>query len=356
MHSRALLSSLLMIASTSGFAKDASDKAFEDAAEKTRVAIFAAAPTRQACLEVSRHPKGKSSVYDKTLVKLLTDVTQGFRSGDATLIERHLHPRVAAGGTALEMTLSAANMLGKPIDASVARVWALNGVEDPKTALGSPLPCADEPVSIVPIHGYNLQFGAWIDLLGPAELGRALVVIVPSSGSWRVGHMHLQRWTTNGRDFNALADEARQDAAKSPLAAWIKLDVTGKLLSGSRHFVWNLQSEATRLRDSLGSSEQFLQDIAARVPGKTLVFAGSVLTASGPGLLLRIRYPKDARAETTRRGCWETGTALAKDAWFKRLAGLKCDFVMEGDPVDREGPLGGIYLTRADLAKPFKGK
>jgi hypothetical protein len=323
---------------------------FERRATNLGEKLFSPHTNQAACIEVSRDLKGNVKNLDKGLSKALRDTLKAIATTDAPLLDKHLHRKIATGNMALEMLLSINNAFGKPVEASVARVWAINPA-DTRASVA----CPGEPLEVFPIYGYTPQFAVWIDLMGGQELGRFLMILVPTMEDWRIGFMSMHRWTLGGKDFEAIAREAEEfQSRKDFLPAWILWDLSAKLLAGNLHFTWTRHTTALARRDAVGTPETFTREIASLLPGHQLTQATSALTAEGPALVVRLRLPPKTKGDKTRAICHKIGQQFLKESWFKPLSGIRCSYNSEGEPLDREGKLGGLYLSREALTKGEK--
>ena len=78
----------------------------------------------------------------------------------------------------------------------------------------------------------------------------------------------------------------------------------------------------------------------------TVLFVNSIFTPDGVGILLRLHLAKELSGKDLTRTCSSLLAAFKQQQWFANFRGIKCSFVVKGEPTDREGVLGGIYMPR----------
>src|SRR5690606_13636117 len=126
------------------------------------------------------------------------------------------------------------------------KLWALNTVDGSTKALH----CDEGRLNLYPLYGYPLQFGVWLQIMGQKELGRIYMTIVPADGKWNVGSLNAQQWTHEGKDFATWTEEAlKLSRMGHKPAAWVKFDVSAKLLDGGGFVDIEMRNEVLAARD-----------------------------------------------------------------------------------------------------------
>ena len=91
-------------------------------------------------------------------------------------------------------------------------------------------------------------------------------------------------------------------------------------------------------------TEQWQEKITKIASKHEVISVSSILTPDGIGILLRLHLAKALSGRDLNRTCRDLLTVFKQQQWFKGLRGIKCSFVIKGEPTEREGALGGIYM------------
>jgi len=318
--------------------------------EDLRKRLFADSVTQASCASITTGPKGNLMKVESDLDRFIANLLDSLQKRDVTNLLRFFHPRLGVRPIVIEAQLHGIERIyGKPIDWSIRDLWALNSVD------GSTKGLACGPgLNVYPLYGYPLQFGLWLQAMGPKELGRIYMGIVPANGRWNIGSFHVQQWTHSGREASSWAEEAARDVvAKEPMAAWAKFDLARKLASGGGFVELAATSEALALRDQQMTEDQWKNEIttaiAASAKDREIAHVSTMLADGGVGILIRFRTNRDLALSEIKSSCAAIGKDLAARSWSNRLAGLRCSWILPKEGADKDGVLGGIYYSFASL-------
>lgn len=307
-------------------------------------------PKVPACVVADRGPGISVEKVDLKLDQFLEAILSNLRHEEHQKFREMFHPRAKAPHDIGEKIFAnIKNTYEKPWQFSVFRLWALYDAEASKEHIPCP---GDEGVTLTTRYGYPLQFGLWLQVMGQNELGRIFVAVVPDrTGAWKIGGWHFQQWTHQGKDSSQLVQEAlAAENNKDIITAYVKLDVAQKMLFGGEFLTYPVKEEILKHRASLLKSEDWLERVKNVSKNPEVVYAGTALGKDGIGYLLRQRVPGELTVEDLRKKCDYLASNLREAKWIhEQTGGLKCEFLMPGETLEREGKLGGFYLTRQDI-------
>lgn len=307
-------------------------------------------PKVPACVVADRGPGISVEKVDLKLDQFLEAILSNLRHEEHQKFREMFHPRAKAPHDIGEKIFAnIKNTYEKPWQFSVFRLWALYDAGASKEHIPCP---GDEGVTLTTRYGYPLQFGLWLQVMGQNELGRIFVAVVPDrTGAWKIGGWHFQQWTHQGKDSSQLVQEAlAAENNKDIITAYVKLDVAQKMLFGGEFLTYPVKEEILKHRASLLKSEDWLERVKNVSKNPEVVYAGTALGKDGIGYLLRQRVPGELTVEDLRKKCDYLASNLREAKWIhEQTGGLKCEFLMPGETPEREGKLGGFYLTRQDI-------
>ena len=211
--------------------------------------VFPETPKSRTCLALSKKASNVKSENNKSktqqftssyayiddgLNTLIENLVEGINNKDHFALKKLFHPRLAIStGAVKQVMIKIEGNLSADIEASPENLWALYNKEGTATFID----CPNDQIKISPLYGYDLQFGLWISILGPRNIGKVYVDIVPSNGHFYIGAFHFQMWTHNGKDFMGWVKEADTDyKSKKYMAAFIKYDIAKKLIYGKTFY------------------------------------------------------------------------------------------------------------------------
>ena len=236
-------------------------------------------------------------------------------------------------------------VLGAPLEVSLFRLWE---IANPNEGIEGLLCDEDKTYKVNPHYGYKQQYIAWFGVLGRKELGRLFVTIVKNEGKWNFGFFHFHKWTHMEKDYEAWIKDGNEDIlGKLDMAAYIKYSVAQKLLAGNPHFQIEKRLELDRFIKENVSKEEWLSNIRNIFSGQTILTADSVFAGSGVGVMIRFEIKKELSTVQIREHCTNQLEKLKKLTWFSSIDGIKCSYVVLGEPKDKEGQLGSIYLEKS---------
>lgn len=275
------------------------------------------------------------------LNQLIAAIVTAIRSEDHKGLRKLFHPRLQRGDLDLTEFFTRLRFVYRtPLTLNVTRLWEL------RTAQAvTELHCAADTLYLKPLYGYDLQYFLWLSVVGKKELGRVIVPLVNSKGKWVIGALHTRQWTHLGFDFNDWLGKAMR-YQHEPMYAWALLDITRKLMRDSPFIRFPQLTALAKAQQQLVPSKQWQQKIKAIAAPHAVIFVNSIFTLGGVGILLRLHLPQALSGKDLSRTCRTLLATFQKQKWFKHFSGIKCSFVVKGEPTDREGVLGGIYMPQ----------
>jgi hypothetical protein len=325
----------------------ASSYAEDDTVEIMRKKLFADALDKPACLTFPKNLKDDAKLIDPKLAQFLKNLTTGFQSSSAKVLQPLFHPKLQTTvGQINEILASQKATLGAPIEASVFMLWALNTVDGSPT----PLNCGgveNSTITVQPQFGPNLQIGVWLQLMGQNELGRVFSILINKNNEWYLGSLHYHQWTHSGKNYEQWYALGKADfEANLKPAAYVKLDIARKLLDGRDQFQLGIHQEMVQFQESVLTITAFEKDMRDILKDWNITSMSSILAKNGAGIAFRIELPQEISANALKADCAKMATVLAAQKWFQKLDGFKCSYLMKGEDPTREGKLGGLYLPR----------
>ena len=311
------------------------------AAPSTPTASPTPAPVARICRPLPNLSMTSFAEVEPALNKLIASLLTAINKENRKALHALLHPRLQRLGTDLETFFTRLRFIYRtPWTINVTRLWELR----PANTVNE-LYCAADTLYLKPLYGYELQYFLWLSVVGKKELGRIIVPLVKSRGKWVIGALHTRQWTHLGLDFNDWLSKAMQ-AQHVPMQAWALFDITLKLLQDSPFMRFPQLIALRKAQQQVMSSAQWQAKIIQTARKHEVIFVNSIFTPDGVGILLRLHLAKVLSGRDLNRTCRDLLAIFKQQQWFKSFRGIKCSFVVKGEPPDREGALGGIYLPR----------
>ena len=278
--------------------------------------------------------------------KLITAIVTAIRAENVKALHTLLHPRLQRRDIDLGAFFTRLRFIYRaPWTLNVTRLWELRPAQSV-----AELHCAADTLYLKPLYGYELQYFLWLSVVGKKELGRVIMPLVNNKNKWVIGALHTRQWTHLGLDFNDWLEKAMR-AQSEPLYAWALFDITQKLLQDSPFMRFPQRHALHRAQQAVLPSAKWHTKIKKTAAPHRVIFSNSILTPAGIGILLRLQLAQELSGKDLNRTCQTLLTSFKKQPWFKNFHGIKCSFVVKGEPTDREGVLGGIYLPRQEASK-----
>jgi hypothetical protein len=176
--------------------------------------------------------------------------------------------------------------------------------------------------------------------------------VVPSEGRWYLGAWHFQQWSHAEKDYVAWIEAARKaKQAKAIEASFVMYDIARKLISNNRFL--ELADEAPLLKEQgeTMSESAWQTSMRAVLKDYDVIHVSSLLADDGPGLLIRFRIAEEMSAVAIRNHCQTVTKLFLEQKWYGDfMGGIKCSYVIKGEPEDKEGALGGMFISKADAS------
>ena len=306
--------------------------------------------------------------------QLIKDILAAISKEDTQALHALLHPRLQRRGVDLGAFFNRLRFIyNAPWTVNVTRLWELR----PAQAVDE-LHCEADTLYLKPMYGYELQYFLWLSVVGKKDLGRVIVPLVKRNkqeakglsgvkqskqeakglstaqrskketrpahkAQWVIGALHTRQWTHLGLDFNDWLGKAMQ-AQQQPMQAWALFDITQKLLQDSPFMRFPQREALYKAQQQIMPTTQWQEKIKNIAKQHEVLFVNSILTPNGIGILLRLHIAKALSGRDINRTCRDLLAVFKQQQWFKGFSGIKCSFVIKGEPTDREGVLGGIYV------------
>ena len=297
------------------------------------------APVERTCRPLPNSSVTSFAEVDPAVNKLIAAILVAIKKEDNKALHALLHPRLQRHGTNFGAFFTRLRFIYRaPWTVNVTRLWELRPAQSVDE-----LHCVADTLYLKPMYGHALQYFLWLSVVGKQELGRIVVPLVEYRGKWLIGALHTRQWTHLGLDFNDWLGKAMQ-AQSTPMLAWALFDITQKLLQDSPFMRFPQRIALHKAQQQIMPTAQWQQKILKIASQHEVIFVNSILTPDGIGILLRLHIAKALSGRDIDRTCRDLLANFKQQQWFKGLRGIKCSFVIKGEPTDREGALGGIYV------------
>jgi hypothetical protein len=311
--------------------------------EVIRKKIFPDGSAGRDCKIMSKDPKGIVEA-DSSLTLFIQSLVRSIKTGDAKALQVLFHPQLKVRTPQAQGALTSIQRIsGDKIDATLFRAYGINSLD----GLTTPIECADDGLLVHPLFSHPFQVGLWVQVMGADEITRVYAVLVPTKDKWLIGAWHVQQWTHAGKDYVAWRQEAETFLEKKQdLAAWIYLDITSKLLDGGKFLVFPVMNDVIAEKQKILGSKSLKDVLAPKFKDEKLVYASTLFSRKGAAVLLRFLIPGEWSAVTIRDHCKQKLKDISTESWATALAGIRCDYVLPKESIEKEGVLGGIFIER----------
>lgn len=315
--------------------------------EEVRKKIFPEGSSPRACKILSRDPKGIVEA-DSGLTAVIQSLTMAISTSDDKALLPLFHPQLKVRSAQVKGALTSIQRIsGDKVDATMFRAYGINSFDGVTTAIE----CPEDGLMVYPLFAHPFQAGVWIQVLGRDEITRVYVVLVPTKEKWLIGAWHVQQWTHAGKDFSVWREEAQALAAKKQdITAWLYLDIAAKLLDGGKFLAFPVEKDVASEKSKVFAGKSLKDVLAPKFKNDKLVYASSLFSRKGASLLVRFGIPGEWSANAIRDNCRLKFRELSNEPWMSGVAGIRCDYVMPRESVEKEGALGGIFVDRDSLA------
>lgn len=307
-------------------------------------------PVERTCRPLPNSSMTSFAEVAPSVNALIAAILTAIKKEDSKALHTLLHPRLQRRGTDLGAFFTRLRFIYRaPWTVNVTRLWELRPAQSVNE-----IHCSADTLYLKPMYGYDLQYFLWLSVVGKQELGRIIVPLVKQRESvkatkgkakWVIGALHTRQWTHLGLDFNDWMGKATQ-AQHEPMQAWALFDITQKLLQDSPFMRFPQRVVLQKAQQQIMSTAQWQEKITKTASKHKVIFVNSILTPDGVGIMLRLHIAKALSGHDINRTCRDLLAVFKQQQWFKGFRGIKCSFVIKGEPTDREGALGGIYVPR----------
>ena len=298
-------------------------------------------PQARSCRALTSKSLTSFAEVEPQVNQLIAAIVSAINKENSKALQALLHPRLQRNQVDLGTFFNRLRFIYRaPWTINVTRLWALHTAESV-----AELHCATDTLYLKPLYGYDLQYFLWLSVVGKQELGRVIIPLVNSRGKWVIGALHTRQWTHLGFDFNDWLTKAMQAQAQ-PMHAWALFDITQKLLQDSPFMRFPQRAALFKAQQQIMPTAQWQTKIKKTASPYTVLFVNSIFTPDGVGILLRLQLTKALSGRDLNHTCRTLLDVFKQQQWFANLRGIKCSFVVKGEPTDREGVLGGIYMPR----------
>ena len=311
--------------------------------ETLRKSIFGTQENNRGCRILSRDPAAAVD-QDAALSATLKSIIKSIKDSDESLLVPLFHPQIKVKKASVKAAfISIDQITGPKPDATLFRAYAMNN----PTGEVAGIECLEDGIKVYPLYGHPLQVGAWIQVTGKNEVARTYIILIPTKDQWRIGAWHVQQWTHFGKDIDTWRSDASLLASKKEsIAAWVYLDLAGKLLDGGKFLEFPVAADLERDRAALLNGKPLIDALSPKFPGDNVVYASSLFSRKGASLLVRFKIPAEMSANAIKEHCIERFKKLNAEAWMNAIAGMRCDYVLPTESVLKEGRSGGMFVDR----------
>ncbi len=316
--------------------------------EVLRKKLFEKTLAKKECLSVSKDMKGKLNFDALGLQEFLSSIQENLIQEKKDGLTPLFHPRLKISSRQLQDILNSFQAAYKKssldkLQFNYQKVWALNTVD----GLPDLLHCPEDGIAIKTHHGYNLQFAAMIQIASEKELGKIFITIVPNKNKWWIGQWHTWQWTHTGKDYLTWVELGQTDLKNNlKESSYIKFEIAEKLLEGGKNLIFLDRETILKAKDSLFKNADWQKIVLSPIEkSQKIIRAFSILAKDGSGLGVSYYLDPNLSINAMQKTCHEALAIYKNQKWFTALDGLMCQFIRQGDPPDREGPLGSIYLS-----------
>jgi hypothetical protein len=307
-----------------------------------------APPQSATCFLLDRGPGVQLKEQNPGLHQLVNQLMTQLKNEEPKGFDKLFHPRAKVKPDTGERTFAILkHRYQQDWNFSIFRVWAFFHPEKQKDIHH----CEDDQsLSLVTDHGYQLQYGVWIQIMGQNELGRIYATIAPYKNRLWVTNFHIQQWTHNGQDWQSWVEAGNKALADNKrIKAYIAYDIAQKLLDGGHLIIYKIKKDIIEQRDKLFTQQKLVKAINQELDKHAIVYAGTIMTKKGTGLIVRIQLAKMIPSTEMRTRCKAIGRNLIETPWLQGKGGLRCSYILKGQPVDRDSRIGGYYFNQNDL-------
>jgi hypothetical protein len=311
--------------------------------EDLRTKIFGADAGKPGCKTVAPG-------VDKELEYFVNRIVTAVKAHDTKSLQPLFHEKLNTSLAAIDDTYGRMDLVyGRKQDVSIYKLFAINTVD------GSPagVDCDGGKEKVFGLYGYPLQFGLWLQIQGPKELGRAFLHIVPTT-RWNIGSYVTNQWTQGGKDSETWAADAKKLAAAGHKeSAYVYYDFAIKLLMAGNHLELPVREDLIKARDALYTPDAFDKMLKDVLKDFKIAYTATMLVpdTGTAGLLVRQIVPGEISGEYVENTCADIALTLAKHAWSQDLSGVRCGFNLPREAPKDEGLQGGAYVTWEDAKK-----
>lgn len=310
--------------------------------------IFISQPSKPTCKVVSKGPQVKLESVNKSLHETLSKFVTAVKENQADALKPLFHRKTKVKKDIGERLLAPLRgRYRRPWDLTVFRVYALASPKGEKATI----PCEEDDIALINIFGYELQFGAWVQLMGQNDLARLYVALAPTKGAYKIVGLHNQQWTFEAQDYQRWLQKGLEARSKNlSVLSHMRLDIAQKLLFGGNFITFNIKDKIIAERDRVLPKDAWTKMAADEFKDGELVYTGTIMPQEGLGILVRYRVPQYLSKDQIMANCMKTGKKALQLGWLaKGRGGIRCEYLLPREDVSKEGIMGSQYLTYTDL-------
>lgn len=297
------------------------------------------------CTEISPSATYPLSDTDKKVRKHLEYITHQLNYINLKELAALFHPQLKLSQAELNIFVKNwSGSLGGGLEISLRNAWKITPLDLNQHEYIS---CADD-LSIYPHRQHDLQYAAWFQLSGQKELGRVFLTLTPIKDKWYISFYHFQRWTHQGIDYHDWMKRADENLAKGKKElSFIQLEIAKKLSDGTRHFIIPDHLVIEEIFKVKFPKNPLFEPVQKILSEDKILNTQSLLTEKGQGgLLIRFQLPKELSSHDINEHCASVYKKLnEKLNWIQELSGIRCSYVLPGEPTFREGKLGSLFIA-----------
>ena len=280
----------------------------------------------------------------------LKDLFKDLQEKNWRNLYRYFHPRARVKkdiGDRVEAILG--HRYQNPWQFSVFGIWAMVSKEKDKDFYR----CEKaKNIRLISHSGYTNQYMLIVQLMGKNELGRLIFSVAPKPDkTLSIVGFHIQQWTHLGEDWLSWTQKGNSSLEKKDhKTAHIYYDIAQKLMDGGTFVVYDLKKDIVTERNKIYAREELVDLIRKELGNINIVYAGTIMSRTDTGMLVRVEIEKEYNAEDLQKKCTVIGQGLLKNKWLEGVnGGVNCNFIPKGSDPNLNSKIGGYYIPRSKL-------
>lgn len=281
-----------------------------------------------------------SALKNKDVSTVVKKTISALNKKDFSTLQKFFHPRLKISDVELKnLDYSWSHITGKPQEFSHYKQWILEEGQN----------CENGLFQLFPHYGYHKQYAFLLQVMGPRELGRMFLTIVPKKDKWYIGYLKFHQWTHLEKDYLSWIKEADYHFQEKNLyLAFLKYDIANKLLKGGPHLKFSFQK---KVKDHLGKNflkEKRIKELKVHLPNETILHTESIFSSNSISALIRFQIQKELSTVDLKKHCQSILNKFSRNSFLKEIKSLRCAYNSPYEDPNKEGKLGSIFLKNPE--------